>query len=126
MTDGKPPGLGRTRARHGRERRDRRRPPSGASDPAGGERLEQEPPHAGMLLASSASFIRNAGTSGLEMQAQSALCNTPGLVVVTYRGAPSWPRRCVLVEFNAKMTWCLLPAPCWCTGNGHGTFRAGR
>ncbi|CAL5220629.1 g2672 [Coccomyxa viridis] len=47
MTDGKPPGLGRSRARHGRERRDRRRPPSGASDMAGGEHTEQGPPHEG-------------------------------------------------------------------------------
>ena len=43
MTDGRPPGLGRTRAKHGRERRDRRRPLNGAADRADGEHTEQGP-----------------------------------------------------------------------------------
>lgn len=47
MTDGKPPGLGRPRAKHGRERRDRRRPLNSAADRADGEHIEQGPPQEG-------------------------------------------------------------------------------
>ena len=49
MTDGKPPGLGRSsRARNGRERRDRRRPSDGAPEKADGERATDVPPQDGV------------------------------------------------------------------------------
>lgn len=48
MTDGKPPGLGRSsRARYGRDRRDRRRPLDGAPEKADGEHTADVAPQDG-------------------------------------------------------------------------------
>ena len=48
MTDGKPPGLGRSsRARYGRDRRDRRRPLDGAAEKADGEHAADVAPQDG-------------------------------------------------------------------------------